>query len=65
MFNNAVENGDAVKRVYGGATASCLNYYAKAIIEDDIPDTIIICAGTNNFTKKVNLRRKQQRKSWT
>ena len=51
-FNNIVINVDAVKRAYGGATASRLNYYAKAIIEDEKPLTIIIFAGTNNFTKK-------------
>ena len=37
MTDHVVENVDAVKRAYGGATASRLNYYAKAIIEDDIP----------------------------
>ena len=52
-FNYIVENGDAIKRVYGGAMASRLNYYAKAIIKDDEPDMIIICVGTNNFTKKM------------
>ena len=50
-FNDIVVNGDAIKRAYGGAIAARLNYYAKAIIEDDKPDRIIICAGTNNFTK--------------
>ena len=52
QFNDDIINGDAVKRAYGGATASRLNYYAKAIIEDEKPDSIIICAGTNNFSKK-------------
>ena len=52
-FNYIVESGDAIKRAYGGATASKLNYYAKAIIEDDKPDIIILCVGTNYFTKKM------------
>ena len=52
-FNDSVVNGDAIKRAYGGATAARLKYYAKSIIEDDKPDRIIICAGTNNFTKTI------------
>ena len=34
-FNDNVVNGDSIKRAYGGATAARLNYYVKAIIEDD------------------------------
>ena len=50
-FNNDVINGNAIKRAYGGATTSRLKYYAKAVTDLDQPDTIIINAGTNNFTK--------------
>ena len=52
-FNDIGVDGDAIKRAYGGATAARLNYYAKAIIEDEKPNRIIICAGTNNFTKSM------------
>lgn len=51
-FNHHVENGDVVKRVFAGATASQLNYYVHASLNEDKPDTIIIHAGTNNLTKK-------------
>ena len=51
-FDDLIINGDAVKRAYGGATASRLNYYAQATIKEEKPDTVIVCAGTNNLTKK-------------
>ena len=51
-LNKALKNGNALKRVFPGATASQLNYYVEASLSEDKPDTIIICAGTNNITKK-------------
>ena len=51
-FNNAIVNGSAIKRSFGGATASMLNYYSHEIINEYKPDTVIIMAGTNNFSKK-------------
>ena len=51
-FNRLVKNGDAIKRAYGGATASQLNFHAQAILDADKPDTVIINGGTNNLTKK-------------
>ena len=51
-FNALLEKNYAVKRAFGGATASQLNYYLQATLNEDKPDTIIICAGTNNLTKK-------------
>ena len=51
-LNNRLENGNALKRAFPGATASQLNHYVQATIKEDKPDTIIICAGTNNLTKK-------------
>ena len=41
-----------VKRAFPGATASQIMSYVPAILKDDLPDTVIICAGTNNITKK-------------
>ena len=43
-------NGSAVKRAFGGATASMSDVHAT--LNEDNPDTIIINAGTNNFSKK-------------
>ena len=51
-FDDLVNNGVAIKRAYGGATASRLNFYVKGMISEDKPDTIIICGGTNNLTEK-------------
>ena len=50
--NDAILNGNAVKRVFPGSTASQLNHYVHASLEDDKSNTVIICAGSNNFTKK-------------
>ena len=44
-------DGYAVKRVYGGATASQLNHYSHIAINDDKAETIVISGGTNNLTK--------------
>ena len=52
-FNNKLlDNSHAIKRAFSGATASQLNIYVQATLKEDKPDTIIINAGTNNFTKK-------------
>ena len=51
-FNDLLKNGAAYKRAFSGATASQLNHYVKATLVEDKPDSIIICAGTNNLTKK-------------
>ena len=51
-FNDCIDNGSCVKRAFGGATASQLNYYVQATINEDKPDTMIINGGTNNLTKK-------------
>ena len=58
-FNDSLVSGNAIKRAYGGATASQLNIYVQAALIEDKPDTIIINAGTNNFSKKkgTNYRR--------
>ena len=50
-LNSLIENGYAVKRAYGGATTIHLKHCARAALEEDKPDTVIINAGTNNFTK--------------
>ena len=51
-FNNSIQNGSAIKRAYGGSTASQLNYHVQPTLNEENIDTIIINAGTNNFTKK-------------
>ena len=51
-LNESIGNGYAVKRAFGGATASRLNYYIHATLNEGKPDTVIIDAGTNNLTKK-------------
>ena len=53
-FSNLINHGTAVKRAFGGATASQLNYYVQEVLHENKPDTIIINAGTNNFSKKRN-----------
>ena len=50
-LNESIVNGYAVKRAFGGATASQLNYYIHATLNEDKPGTVIIDAGTNNLTK--------------
>ena len=51
-FNNELSDVTALKRVFPGATASQINHFVKASLAEDKPKTIIICAGTNNITKK-------------
>ena len=51
-FNNEFSDITALKRVFPGATASKINHFVKASLAEDKPKTIIICAGTNNITKK-------------
>lgn len=51
-FNHLIINGSAIKHAHGGATASQLNYYVEAPLNEEKPDTMIINGGTNNFTKK-------------
>ena len=53
-FNNYVKPGRRQRSktsISPGATALQLNWYVPAITRDDLPDTVIICAGTNNITK--------------
>ena len=51
-FNKNLKNGSCVKRAFPRATASQIMSYVPAILKDDLPDTVIICASTNNITKK-------------
>ena len=51
-LNNALQNGNALTRVFPGATATELNHYIHASLSEDKTNTVIICAGTNNSTKK-------------
>ena len=51
-LNNALQNGNALKLVFPGATASQSNHYIHASLSEDTPNTVIICVGTNNISKK-------------
>ena len=51
-FNNNLKNRDAVKRAFPGATESQINHYVHASLIEDNLTTLVICAGTNNLTKK-------------
>ena len=51
-LNSALQNGNALKRVFPGATASQLNHYIHASLSEDKPNTVIFCAGSNNISKK-------------
>ena len=51
-LNNALQNGNALKQVFPGATTSQLNHYIYASLSEDKPNMVIICAGTNNISKK-------------
>ena len=51
-FSSLIENGHAIKRAYGGKTAQSLKHYAYASMKEDKPDAVLICAGTNNLSKK-------------
>ena len=51
-FKELLLNGSAVKRVFGGATASQLNHFIHATLAEDRPGTVIINVDTNNMTKK-------------
>ena len=50
-FNNELTNTMTLKRAFPGATTSQLNHFVKASLNDDRPEKIIICGGTNNLTK--------------
>ena len=39
-FNNALNDGNAIKRSFSGCTTTRMKYYAKEVIEEEIPDTI-------------------------
>ena len=51
-FKELLLNDIAVKRAFGGATASQLNHFIRATLTEDRPETVIINVGTNNMTKK-------------
>ena len=51
-FEGNLERGESRKRYFRGATVSQIHHYIDAVLEEDAPDRIILCMGTNNFTKK-------------
>ena len=51
-FEKELNDNIAVKRFFGGATASQMDYYARPHLKDELPDRVIIHVGTNNLTKK-------------
>jgi hypothetical protein len=50
-FNSYLDNKQATRVSFPGATASKLCHYTKPTIEEELPDTVLINIGTNNITK--------------
>ena len=50
-LNRALENKEAYKRIFLGATAADINYYSMRTLIQDRPDISVIHAGTNNIGK--------------
>ena len=48
-FDGIIKNGIATKSCFPGV--SRLNGYAKAIINEEHPDAVLLCVGTNNLSK--------------
>ena len=51
-FNNCLENKNAIKSCFPGATVSRGIYHMKPTLEEDNPDIVVLSFGTNNLTKK-------------
>ena len=51
-FDFYLDKGTSRKRCYGGETVSRLNYCIEGVLNEDLPDRIVLCMGTNNLTKK-------------
>ena len=51
-LNDNDNDNIAVKRFFGGATASQMDYYVRPHLKDELPGRVIIHVGTNNLTKK-------------
>ena len=51
QFNSHLRNATAIKKSFPGATTSQLKHYIIPTLEEEKPDTVVICIGTNNFTK--------------
>ena len=47
-----LNNATAIKISFPGCTTTQLKHYVKPTLEEDKPDIVILCVGTNNFTKK-------------
>ena len=63
-FSHLILNGFAIKRAYSGATASQINYYAQATLNEEKPDIIVINAGTIILVKRYKHQKKRFRKFW-
>ena len=51
-FEGNLERGVSRKRYFRGATVSQIYHYIDTVLEEDVPDRIILCMGTHNITKK-------------
>ena len=51
-FNNALNDGNAIKRSFSGCTTTRMKYYAKEVLEAEFPDTIILQIGSNELSNK-------------
>ena len=61
-FDFYLDKGTSRKRCYGGETVSRLNYCIEGVLNEDLPDRIVLCMGTNNLTKKSRAKSKQPKK---
>ena len=48
-FEECLDSGTSRKQFFPGATVSKLYYYIDAILDEDVPDKVILCMGTNNL----------------
>ena len=51
-FNNALNDGKAIKRSHSGCTTSRMKYYVKEVLEEEHPDTIILQIGGNDLSNR-------------
>lgn len=49
-FNHELNDGSAIKRSFAGCTTTRMKYYAKEVLEEEHPDTIILHIGGNDLS---------------
>ena len=47
-----LDKGTTRKRYHGGETVSRLSYCIEDVLNEDLPDRVVLCMGTNNLTGK-------------